>query len=442
MSRLYKVAIVGRPNVGKSSLFNRLIQSRHSIVEKVPEVTRDRVSVTASWQKKRFTLIDTGGLIFKDDDTIRKLVAKQVSYAIKESDLIIFLVDAREGVHPLDEDVAVALKKSRKNVLIVANKVDDYKNKDLIYDFNSLGFGNPFAVSAAAGINTGDLLDTIIENLPEITQTGDYDPIKIVIVGKPTAGKSSLFNSLLGEERSIVHNIAGTTRDAIDTELIKDGVSYLFIDTAGLKPQKKIEDPIEYYTHLRTHKAVKKSDIVLFVIDSSMPLTVQDKKIASFIIENNKSSIIICNKWDLILKKYNSSREINDYKKEFENTIKTEFDFFAYSPVFYVSALNSTGLKALFKGINEVFVEFEKEIEQRSFNRFISEITSFNQPQSFKGKQVRITRAEQQGVKPPVFVFKTNEPKGITSGYRKYIENKIRNAYGFNGTPVILRFKR
>ena len=173
-----------------------------------------------------------------------------------------------------------------------------------------------------------------------------------------------------------------------------------------------------------------------------MPLTVQDKKIASFIIENNKSSIIICNKWDLILKKYNSSREINDYKKEFENTIKTEFDFFAYSPVFYVSALNSTGLKALFKGINEVFVEFEKEIEQRSFNRFISEITSFNQPQSFKGKQVRITRAEQQGVKPPVFVFKTNEPKGITSGYRKYIENKIRNAYGFNGTPVILRFKR
>ena len=244
MSRLYKVAIVGRPNVGKSSLFNRLIQSRHSIVEKVPEVTRDRVSVTASWQKKRFTLIDTGGLIFKDDDTIRKLVAKHVSYAIKESDLIIFLVDAREGVHPLDEDVAVALKKSRKNVLIVANKVDDYKNKDLIYDFNSLGFGNPFAVSAAAGINTGDLLDTIIENLPEITQTGDYDPIKIVIVGKPNAGKSSLFNSLLGEERSIVHNIAGTTRDAIDTELIKDGVSYLFIDTAGLKPQKKIEDPI------------------------------------------------------------------------------------------------------------------------------------------------------------------------------------------------------
>lgn len=437
---LSKVAIVGRPNVGKSSLFNRLIQSRQTIIESTPGVTRDRIYSQASWRDKEFILIDTGGLLPEEKSDFHKLVTEQTTQAISEADLIIFLVDGREGIHPLDEEIAQILRNTRKKIIMAANKIDDYAKKDLVFDFCSMGLGIPLPISAQQGINTGDLLDEIYNNLPLGKSTISEKQISVAIVGRPNVGKSSLFNAILGQKRSIVHDEPGTTRDAVDTELEIDGISYLFIDTAGLKHRSKIRENIEYYSNLRTQKAIHISTIVLFVLDASEEVTIQDKRIAELIIKEKKASIILCNKWDVVEEGLDNKASLKEYRENFLKFLTREFHFFSYSPVFFISALRNKGIKQIFKGIEEVNIEFHKSVEDKKLYRFMQEAMSLHPPDSYKGKQVKFYDVFQGGIRPPKIIFKVNDPKGVSSYYNRYLENCLRRAFGFIGTPVILKY--
>lgn len=439
-----KVAIVGRPNVGKSSLFNRLIQSRQTIIESTPGVTRDRIYAKTSWQGREFFLIDTGGLLSEENSDFHKLVTEQTQQAIAEADLIIFLVDGKQGLHSLDEDIAQILRKVQKKIIIAANKIDDYRKKDLVYDFCSLGLEIPMPVSAQHGLNIGDLLDEICKNLPQEKDLKEPQVLKefipVAIVGRPNVGKSSLFNVLLGQKRSIVHDIPGTTRDAIDTEIEIGYTSYLFIDTAGLKHKSKIKEDIEYYSSLRTQKAVRRSKIVLFVVDASDEITFQDKKIADLIVKEKKASIILCNKWDIMEKRLMTKASLKEYKDRFNEFLKSQLNFFSYSPVFFVSAIEKKGINFIFKGINQVNIEFHKEIEQIKLYRFMQEVVSLQPPPTYKRKTVKFYKAFQSGSEPPKIFFKVSNPDAVSPAYNRYLENKIRKAFGFTGTPVILKY--
>jgi GTP-binding protein len=424
------VAIVGRPNVGKSTLFNRIAGERIAIVEDTPGVTRDRIYAQAEWASKHFTIIDTGGIEPDSEELIPKKMRQQAELAMDMAQVILFVVDGKAGLTPSDRDVALMLLKTKKPVLLVVNKVDNKNLPDDFYDFYELGFGEPIPVSSSIGLGTGDLLDEVVKNFPQDMDTElDEDVVKVAIVGKPNAGKSSILNRLIGEERVIVSPIAGTTRDAIDTYIEMDGKKYLFIDTAGIRRKSKVYENIEKYSVIRAYASVEKADVVLTVIDATEGISEQDSKIAGLAHDAGKASIVVVNKWDLIEKD-------NHSVKEYTKKIREELPFMQYCPILFVSALTSQRMGKIKETVDFIFDEASKRVATGVLNDVIGEAVMMNQPPSDKGKRLKIYYATQVGVRPPTFAIFVNEKELFHFSYQRYIENKLRENFGYEGTPL------
>jgi len=424
------VAIVGRPNVGKSTLFNRIVGSRVAIVEDEPGVTRDRLYQDAEWAGRRFTLVDTGGLDFQENGEISRGVRRQIELAIQEANVILFVVDARAGLNPDDEDAAVIIRRSEKPAVLVANKVEKYNSQTQLYEFYRLGLGEPVPVSAAEGLNTGDLLDRLVELLPPEEEDGyPADTVRIAVIGRPNVGKSSLVNAILGEERVIVSKISGTTRDAIDTPFERDGRLYVIIDTAGMRRKSKIGGPTEKYSAIRALRAVDRSDVVLIVLDAVAGVTDQDKRIAGYAHEAGKALVIVVNKWDLISK---DDRTMN----RFTEKIREELNFIKYAPVIFVSALTGQRVPRVLELVDFVAGQHSIRLSTPNINSLIKEAVMQNPPPGDKTRRLKIMYATQGGVKPPKFILFVNDPELMHFSYRRYLENQFRNAYGFEGTPI------
>lgn len=425
------VAIVGRPNVGKSTLFNRIAEERISIVEDTPGVTRDRVYAEAEWLNHNFTLIDTGGLEPDSNDFILKQIYSQAEIAIETADVILFVVDVKTGVTDSDMQVANILRKTRKPIILVVNKVDDLrKYGNDIYEFYQLGLGDPFGVSAGQATGLGDLLDEVVKNFPENNPDEiEEDVIKVAIVGKPNVGKSSLVNKILGEERVIVSDIAGTTRDAIDSSYEKNGQKYIFIDTAGMRRKSKIKENIEKYSIIRAVAAVERADICILMINATEGISDQDTKIAGIAHEMGKPTIIVVNKWDLIEK---DNKTMNNFIKE----IDTEFKYMSYAPKMFISAKTGQRIHKLFEMINFCNENSTRRISTGMLNDVLIEAMAMNQPPAEKGKPLKIYYMTQVSVKPPTFILFVNDTQLLHFSYKRYIENQLREAFGFSGTPV------
>ncbi len=425
------VAIVGRPNVGKSTLFNRLAGKRISIVEDTPGVTRDRIFAESEWLNKHFTMIDTGGIEPASNDQILKQMRRQAEMAIEMADVILLLVDGIQGLTATDREVAQMLFKANKRVLLVVNKIDTNDMPDTFYEFYELGLGEPNVISASQGLGLGDLLDEVVALFPEGKSTeAEEDVIKVAFIGKPNVGKSSLVNRLLGEDRVIVSNVPGTTRDAIDTSFEVDGKKYVFIDTAGLRKKKKIEDEsIERYSVIRTLAAVERADLCLVMIDATVGLTDQDKKIAGFAHDNGKGAIIVVNKWDLVEK--DSKTYLN-----FERDLRTGLAFMSYAPIVYISALTGQRTHKMLDAINEVYETRRIRVKTGVLNDIIGDAILMNQPPSDKGKRLKIFYATQGSTEPPHFIIFVNDKELMHFSYQRYLENQIRSHFGFKGTPI------
>lgn len=427
------VAIVGRPNVGKSTLFNKIAKKRVSIVDDLPGVTRDRLYWDAEWLGHEFTMIDTGGIEVDSNDFIMASVRRQAALAIEEADVILFVVDSKTGITTADEEVAALLRHANKPVILAVNKVDSIKDSEAVYEFYGLGLGEPLAVSAANLLNLGDLLDAVVAEFPPEQEAEEQDDrIKIAVIGRPNVGKSSLVNGLLGQERVIVSDIPGTTRDAIDTVLEKDGVSYVLIDTAGMRKKAKIEDEsIERYSVVRSLSAVERADVVLMVLDAVDRVTEQDKKIAGYAHEAGKSLIIVVNKWDLVEK---DSKTTLEYTQE----IRNELAFMQYAPVLFISALTKQRVHRVLELVNYVAEQRSMRIATNVLNQVISDAVSINPTPSDKGKRLKIYYATQSGVNPPTIVFFVNDPEVMHFSYLRFLENKLRESFGFEGSPLRL----
>ena len=426
------VAIVGRPNVGKSTLFNYIGKSRYSIVEDMPGVTRDRIYMDSEWLGRHFTMIDTGGIEFETNDKILTAMRNQAKLAIEEADVIMFLVDGKVGMTSSDQEVAAILRHTRKPVLLVVNKVDNMKNESDIYEFYNLGLGDPIAISATNALNMGDMLDRLIELLPEDTdEPVDNDQIKVAVIGRPNVGKSSLVNSIIGEERVIVSDIPGTTRDAIDTHFTKDGQSYVLIDTAGMRRKAKIDMPIERYSVIRSLRAVDRCDVVLMVINAEEGVTEQDKKIAGYAHEAGKASVIVVNKWDLIEKDSKTSLK-------FTETIREELGFMQYSPVLFTSALTKQRVQRVTELIKYVAEQHAMRVSTSVLNQVVEDAIAINPPPSERGRRLKIYFTTQPDVKPPTFIFFVNDPEIMHFSYLRFLENRLRESFGFEGTPLKL----
>jgi len=428
------VAIVGRANVGKSTLFNRITGGRASIVENTPGVTRDRVYRDADWAGVQFTVVDTGGIeVREQDDVIGKQVRRHAQIAVEEADVIIFMVDVKTGITKEDELVAKDLVRSLKPVILAVNKVDDISNISAVYEFYSLGLGDPIAVSAEHGLNVGDLLDKVISYLKEKDFQEEYegDAVKVAIVGRPNVGKSSLVNRLLGEERVIVSDIPGTTRDAVDTLFKRGNKQYLLIDTAGIRRKSRITDSTEKYSVSRALKAIQRADVVLAVIDAVEGITDQDKRIAGYAHEAGKAIVIIVNKWDLIEKDEHTMEHYDAY-------IRRTLSFMPYAPTLYVSALTNKRVPKIFDLIDFVAEQSSMRVPTRKLNEVFQEALVRHPPPSFKGRRLKIYYITQVKVQPPTFLLFVNDPKLIHFAYRRYLENRIREEFGFEGTPVRL----
>lgn len=425
------VAVVGRPNVGKSTLFNVLAGQDISIVKDTPGVTRDRIYAEVSWLDKSFTLIDTGGIEPDSSDIILSQMREQAEIAIETADVIIFLTDVRQGLVDSDAKVADMLRRSRKPVLLVVNKVDNFdKFMPDVYEFYNLGIGDPIPVSAASKLGIGDMLDEVVKNFPEGTDTGEEDDRpKIAIVGKPNVGKSSIINKLIGNNRVIVSDIAGTTRDAIDTPVVYNKKEYVFIDTAGLRRKNKIKEEIERYSIIRTVAAVERADIVVIVIDATEGVTEQDAKIAGIAHERGKGIIIAVNKWDAIEK---------DDKTIYEHTnkIRQTLSFMSYAEILFISAKTGQRLNKLYELIDTIIESQNLRVPTGVLNEILTEAVAMQQPPSDKGKRLRIYYMTQVAVKPPTFVMFVNDKKLTHFSYTRYIENKIRESFGFRGTSI------
>ena len=433
------VAIVGRPNVGKSTLFNRLVGERVAIVDDKPGITRDRLYSDAEWLGRTFTLIDTGGLDPDADDLITKHIYRQAEAAIESADIVLFLVDIKSGVMDADRQVADMLRRAQKPVVLVVNKVDvPTRENNELYEFYELGIGEPIPISAGQALGLGDMLDEIAAFFPPADEDEAEDNrMRIAIVGKPNVGKSSLINKILGEERLIVSDIPGTTRDAVDTFFERDGNEYLFIDTAGLRRKSKIKENIEKYSIIRTLAAVERCDVCLLLVDAEEGITDQDTKIAGIAHERGRAAIIAVNKWDKIEKNTKTM-------KEFTEKIETELKYMPYAPKLFVSALTGQRVNKLFELIFAVYQNHAQRVQTGVLNDVIVEAAAMHAPPSDKGRALRIYYATQVSVKPPTFVLFVNDSRLMHFSYTRYLENKIREAFGFDGTPVhfITRDKR
>lgn len=423
-------AIVGRPNVGKSTLFNKIAGKRISIVEDTPGVTRDRIYTEVEWLDKRFTLIDTGGIEPYSEDVILVQMRRQAEIAIEMADVIAFVVDGQEGVNPADQEVANMLRKSKKKIVLVVNKIDAPKYKDNVYEFYNLGLGEPVGISAAQALGLGDMLDEIIAGFPE-EEEDEYDEftIKVAVVGKPNVGKSSLVNKIIGENRVIVSDIAGTTRDAIDTPFEVGEDKYVFIDTAGLRKKKKIFENIERYSVVRSLTAIERADVCLLVIDAEEGVTEQDTKIAGYINEQGKAVIIVVNKWDLLEK---DEKTMN----KFIENIRQELSFMAYAPTVFISAMTGQRIPRVLELVKYVSNQHAMRISTGMVNDIINEAVLMNQPAISGGRRLKILYTTQVAVKPPTFALFVNDPDIMHFSYQRYLENQLRKSFGFEGTPI------
>ena len=425
------VAIVGRPNVGKSTLFNKITGKRISIVEDTPGITRDRIYADAEWTGREFTLIDTGGIEPKSKEIILSQMRNQANLAIDMADVILFMVNIKDGMTASDKDVAAILQKSGKPVLLVCNKVDAPGNPPMeMYEFYNLGVGEPFPVSSVHGLGVGDLLDEVVKHFPDTDGSDNYDDaIKVAVIGKPNAGKSSLVNRILGENRVIVSDIAGTTRDAIDSIYERDGQKYVFIDTAGMRKRGKINENVERYSVVRALSAVERADVCLIMIDASEGITEQDTKIAGYAHEQGKASIIVVNKWDVLEKETNT---MNNFKMR----VKEGFNFMMYAPSVFISAKTGQRVDSLFDMIKSALAENSKRISTGLLNDVINEAIAMVQPPSDKGKRLKIYYATQASTKPPTFILFVNNAELAHYSYIRYLENQLRAKFGFEGTPL------
>ncbi len=430
------VAIIGRINVGKSTLFNRITRKRTAIVENEPGITRDRIYAECEWKGKQFTLVDTGGVDFVKREEMQKKITVQTELAIAEADLIILLVDIKEGINPDDFKVAKAIREKNKPSILVANKGDVRGSELKLYEFYELGFGDPYIVSAEHGLNVDDLLDKIVSCISEIKIEPEEEEeiIKASIIGKPNVGKSSLLNRILGEDRIIVSEQPGTTRDAIEIIFKHDSLKLIFIDTAGLRGKAKPKEDVEYYSTLRTFEAVHNSDIVLLILDATQGVSMQDKKIANYIQDERKACIIILNKFDLI--------NDNIDKKLFIDEIRYELSFIKNSPVIMTSAITGYNIGKIISKIKEVALEYSKQIPTSALNAFMREVISKNQPKYVRGNTLKIKYITQTGVKPPRFLLFVNNPKLMYTSYHRYLENKFYETFGFEGSPVVINLAK
>lgn len=421
------IAIVGRPNVGKSTFFNKVAGRKISITEDRPGVTRDRLYADSEWRGKAFSMVDTGGIEIRSEDAMWKEIKKQAEVAIDTAQVILFFVDGREGLTTSDYDVADMLRRSKKPVILAVNKIDEY-SEEKVFEFYSLGLGEPFPVSAEHGTGIGDVLDEAVSWF-EKSETEEDDSIKIAVVGKPNAGKSSLVNKLLGFERSIVTNIAGTTRDAIDTKFTYDGKNYTIIDTAGIRKKSKVEDDVEYYSVMRAFDAVRRADVCLLVVDSEDGLTEQDTKIIGYIHEQGKPSVILMNKWDLIEKDTNT---IN----KFENKLKEDLKFMDYFKSVYISAKTGQRTEKIISLVDEVYAHSHYRVATGTLNDVISDAVRSNEPPSYNGRRLKVYYSSQVAVAPPTIVLFVNSTNLLHFSYERFLENTLRKAFDFSGTPI------
>ena len=429
------VAIVGRPNVGKSTLFNRIAGERISIVEDKPGVTRDRIYTHAEWLGKNFNLIDTGG-IEMSDQPLSTQIREQAEIAIDEADVIILVVDVQNGITDADEKVAQLLYRSNKPVVLAVNKVDNPERRTDIYDFYSLGLGEPYPVSSVHGVGLGDLLDAVIKNFPETAENGTDDSIRFSLIGRPNVGKSSLVNAILGQQRVIVSNIAGTTRDAINTKFVADHREFTMVDTAGIKKKGKLYENTERYALMRSMKAIDDSDVVLVVLNADEGIRELDKHIAGYAHEAGKAVIIVVNKWDLI--KNRDHRTMTD----FTNLIRNEFQYLSYAPIIFVSAITKQRLIKIPKLIEEVYDHARRRIKSSTLNDVLMDAIAANPTPSTNGKRLRVYYGTQVAVEPPTLVIFVNDPDLMHFSYERYLENQIRQAFDFTGTPIHLIKRR
>ena len=424
------LAIVGRPNVGKSTFFNYIVGKRISIVQDEPGVTRDRVYADATWKGKTFTLIDTGGIEPESEDIIVSQMRDQANIAIEIADVIIFLTDIKQGVTAADKEISLMLKKSKKPVVLVCNKADNYgKTSDDIYEFYNLGLGDPYPVSSVNAIGIGDVLDAIYEEFPETEKEDDEETIKVAIIGKPNVGKSSLVNKILGENRVIVSDIAGTTRDAIDSNFENEFGQYVFIDTAGIRRKSKVDEQIEKYSVMRSLLAVERADVCLLMIDANEGVTEQDRKIAGEAHEAGKATIIVINKWDTYEK---DEHTIEQYKKQVYNDLA----YLSYAPIIFISAKTGQRVNKLFEMINMVANQNAMRVSTAVLNQVLNEAIAIVQPPTDKGKRLRIYYMTQASTKPPTFVVFVNDKKLFHFSYERYLVNQIRKEFTLTGTPV------
>ena len=430
------VAVVGRPNVGKSTFFNKIIGKRIAIVEDTPGVTRDRIYGDAEWLDYHFALVDTGGIEPMKEDIISTQMRRQAELAIETADVIIFMVDGREGITAADEDVAEMLRSSGKPIVLAVNKVDHPKFEDSAYDFYALGIGNPITISAEQGLGLGDLLDEVVAYFPKYDKEYESDAINIAIVGKPNVGKSSLVNALLGYERTIVSNISGTTRDAIDTPFTWNDNDFVLVDTAGIRRKRAIEDEtIERYSVIRSLGAIRRADVVLIVIDAAEGMSEQDVRIAGYVHEEGKASVVIVNKWDIIEK---DTHTMNEFKKK----LYSDLAFMSYVPMLFISAKTGQRVNKVLEMAKYAYDQNSMRISTGTLNDVISEAITVTEPPSDKGRRLKIYYATQFATNPPTFALVVNDPNIMHFSYQRYLENYLRKSFGLDATPIRLKVRQ
>jgi GTP-binding protein len=430
------VAIVGRPNVGKSTLFNRILGGRPAIVSESPGTTRDRHFGDAEWQGRRFWLVDTGGLIPDSEDSMDRAIRRQVEFALAEADVIVFLVDGREGLNPVDEAIAERLRKASRPVLLAVNKLDNLEQSTEQYAFYALGFGDPVGVSAAVGKGSGDLLDALVERLPPYDPAEAEDAINVAVVGRPNVGKSSLVNRLLGEERLVVAPEAGTTRDAIDSVLRFQGKILNFIDTAGLRRRAKVEDDLEFYSSLRTERAIERAQVCILVVDASIGMHNQDLRIATQAWDRGTGLIVVVNKWDLIEEKNANTA------RQGQEVLIAKAPFLRYVPFVYVSALTGQRVRKILDLIVKVAEDRELRVPTAEVNKVLAELVERNAPPQKPGEEVKLLYASQIGTAPPTLAIVSNRPDEVPESYQRYLVHGFREAWPFQGSPLRLKFTR